>query len=37
MRLVEALIRGDKKHYEAVKSWVCQQKLHLSHKVVSSR
>ena len=33
MKLVEALIRGDKKHYEAVKTWVCQQKLNLSHKV----
>ena len=33
MKLVEALIQGDKKHYEAVKSWVCQQKLKLSHKI----
>ena len=33
MRLVEALITGDKKHYEAVKTWVQQQKLSLNHKI----
>ena len=33
LKLVEALITGDKKHYEAVKAWVQQQKLSLSHKI----
>ena len=33
MKLVEALIMGDKKHYEAVKTWVQQQKLSLNEKI----
>ena len=33
MKLVEALITGDKKHYEAVKAWVQQQKLSLNEKI----
>ena len=33
LKLVGALITGDKKHYEAVKAWVQQQKLSLSHKI----
>ena len=33
MKLVEALITGDKKHYEAVKTWVQQQKLSLNDKI----
>ena len=33
MKLVEALITGDKKHYEAVKTWVQQQKLSLNEKI----
>ena len=30
---MEALLRGDRKHYEAVKAWVQQQKLNLDPKI----